>query len=182
MLIRLSNHELVSSFHQECDADRYRAQTDGLDGKEGRKDARGSPPPPVGRRAVAAAALTALTKWPMWNHYGRRKPRRRSLRLWTVSARARERESKRSTQGPSLPPRLPFRTNEQPARPIPFYPTIPPFYCVACQLSVRPSARPPASVTSLPPEVFFGEVDRSIGPEVKSTVSAHRTIFRGNPH
>ena len=50
MLIRLSNHELVSSFHQECDADRYRAQTDGLDGKEGRKDARGSPPPPVGRR------------------------------------------------------------------------------------------------------------------------------------
>ena len=38
MLIRLSNHELVSSFHQECDADRYRAQTDGLDGKEGRKE------------------------------------------------------------------------------------------------------------------------------------------------
>ena len=70
---------------------------------------------------------------------GARKPRR-SLRrhLWT------ERESKRSTQGPSFLSSLAI-PNGPPARPIPSRPILsgyPPFYCVACQLSVRPRPSP----------------------------------------
>ena len=92
-----------------------------------------------------AVALTALTKWPMWSHYGRRKARRARAwqhnTLWTD--RQRQRGEQKKHQGPpsSIPNGQP---TVEPARPIRL--TIPPFYCVACQLSVRCVA----SVTSLP--------------------------------
>ena len=116
-----------------------------MGGLDGWKDARGSPQPPSPLER-GAVALTALTKWPMWSHYGRRKARR--ARAWqhnttpsgqTAAAAGRAKEAPRSSFLHSE------RATNRRARPIRL--TIPPFYCVACQLSVRrvrgPSPRCP---------------------------------------
>ena len=79
---------------------------------------------------------------PLWAPVNHGRCRRH---LWTVSARGRAKEAPKVLP----PPRLPFRTRRQPDRSRPIRPsasvrpTIPPFYCVACQLSVRPSPRCP---------------------------------------